>query len=31
MSRKESPRLSGTNEDWQKLQMNFKVDFDSGF
>lgn len=30
MSVKESPRLNGTNEDWQKLQMNFKVDFDSG-
>ena len=30
MSAKESPRLNGTNEDWQKLQMNFKVDFDSG-
>lgn len=30
MSRKESLRLNGTNKDWQKLQMNFKVDYDSG-
>jgi len=30
MKRKESPRLNGTNEDWQKLQMNFKVDYESG-
>lgn len=30
MKSKESPKLQGTHEDWQKLQMNFKVDFDSG-
>ena len=30
MKAKESRRLQGTHEDWQKLQMTFKVDFDSG-
>ena len=30
MKAKESPKLKGTNEDWQKLQLNFKVDYDSG-
>ena len=30
MKAKESPNLKGTNEDWQKLQLNFKVDYDSG-
>ena len=28
MKAKESPKLKGTNEDWQKLQLNFKVDYD---
>ena len=30
MKAKESLKLKGTNEDWQKLQLNFKVDYDSG-
>ena len=30
MKRKESPKLQGTYDDWQKLQMNFRVDYESG-
>ena len=30
MQATESPKLQGTHEDWQKLQMTFKVDFESG-
>ena len=30
MKRKESPKLQGTYDDWKKLQMNFRVDYESG-